>query len=301
VFRTYPLAFSPLAGKIVAEYTSGSAPTSPTEQYIFASYVDEPILKDGTGGKVFYHANNLFCVAALSDTSGAVVERTANTPHGVSTTLASDGTTVRQSSSLANSIGYTGRTLDDETQLYQYRHRYYAAELGRFCSQDPIAYESGSANLFCYVYASPLVYVDPEGLYPWGHHLLPQALTKKCEQKFIDKCDEPENRLDNEDYKTHGKDWGTCNGITSRDYNDCILDLCLKKFGKTNICDLEPHQWQEMIDAIKDAPLNSCIGKYNACVEKQIWDDTGKGPDFPLPKPPPRPPRVKYLPPPRTT
>ena len=36
------------------------------------------------------------------------------------------------------------------------------AQLGRFCSRDPVAYEAG-ANLSCYVRARPIVAVDPSG------------------------------------------------------------------------------------------------------------------------------------------
>jgi len=47
-----------LAGQqVAAEYPSGTAPSSPAEQYVYASYIDEPILKDGTGGTVYYSRN----------------------------------------------------------------------------------------------------------------------------------------------------------------------------------------------------------------------------------------------------
>ena len=48
-------------------------------------------------------------------------------------------------SSYANVYTYTGRQLDTETGLYYYRHRMYHAQLGRFCSRDPIGYEGSES------------------------------------------------------------------------------------------------------------------------------------------------------------
>jgi RHS repeat-associated protein len=57
---------------------------------------------------------------------------------------------------------YTGKTPDGVGGLYYYRHRYYAAELGRFLTRDPIGYED-SDNLFQYVSARPALLTDPSG------------------------------------------------------------------------------------------------------------------------------------------
>ena len=99
----------------MAEYTSGAAPASPTEKYVYGSYIDEPIIKVGTGGTVYYHANDLFSVAALTDTNGSAIERYAYTAYGVLTILEADGSTVRSSSSYANPYTFTGRRWDPRT------------------------------------------------------------------------------------------------------------------------------------------------------------------------------------------
>ena len=41
---------------------SGAAPISPTEKYVYASYIREPVVKDGTGGTVYYHRNSQYSV-----------------------------------------------------------------------------------------------------------------------------------------------------------------------------------------------------------------------------------------------
>jgi RHS repeat-associated protein len=163
VCLTHPLEHSSYAGQVVAEYTSGLVPASPNEEYAYASYIDEPLLKDGTGGTVFYHANNLYCVAALSDTSGTVVERMAYSAYGTTMVRTADGASARTTSIAANPVAYTGRRVDNETGVCYYRHRLYAAELGRFLSRDPIGYEAGDSSLYRYVSSKPCGAVDPLG------------------------------------------------------------------------------------------------------------------------------------------
>ncbi len=52
---------------------------------------------------------------------------------------------------------------DRDTRLYYYRHRVYAAKLGRFVSRDPVGYESG-ISLYLYVGGLPTLSRDPSGL-----------------------------------------------------------------------------------------------------------------------------------------
>lgn len=61
---------------------------------------------------------------------------------------------VDKGNALVTSYLYTGRRFDDETGNYQYRHRYYHAQLGRFVSRDPIAQQGSKWNLFEYVESS---------------------------------------------------------------------------------------------------------------------------------------------------
>ncbi len=163
VSMTQPIQYSPFAGQVVAEYSSGAAPASPTEKYVYASYIDEPVLKDGTGGTVYYHRNSQYSVCALTSTTGAVVERYGYEPYGELTILAADGSTVRASSSYANTYTYTGRRWDADLSLYYFRARIYSPTLGRFLSRDPLGFVPG-ANLFEYVRGRVAVRVDSLGL-----------------------------------------------------------------------------------------------------------------------------------------
>ncbi|MGP9827725.1 RHS repeat-associated core domain-containing protein [Ectopseudomonas khazarica] len=66
-------------------------------------------------------------------------------------------------------IRFQGQYHDEESGLYYNRYRYYAPELGRYVTQDPIGL-AGGENF--YQYPSPTTLVDPMGLEPeqtwWG-------------------------------------------------------------------------------------------------------------------------------------
>jgi RHS repeat-associated protein len=82
--------------------------------------------------------DHLYSVAALTDSTGAVVERYRYDTYGQRTVLAADGVTTRAASSYNQQVGFTGRYLDKETGLWYFRARYYSGSLGRFIGRDPL-------------------------------------------------------------------------------------------------------------------------------------------------------------------
>jgi RHS repeat-associated protein len=145
-------------------------------QYLWSPrYIDAAILRDtlttnGSGvvaaQRVFYLADANYNVTGLVKyDSGTeqwqVAERNTYTPYGLVTYRNPDWTTAGSSAN-ANSVLYTGRTLDLLTSLHYYRARYYDAGLERFIGRDPIGYVAG-ANLYTYVNGRPTVKTDPNG------------------------------------------------------------------------------------------------------------------------------------------
>ncbi|MEK7857186.1 MAG: RHS repeat-associated core domain-containing protein [Acidobacteriota bacterium] len=143
----------------IAEYENGAASASPLRSYVFGSYIDEPVMMVVGTEKYFYHSNNLYSVAAITNAAGAVVERYRYDPYGKVTILAPDGTE-RTESAIGNPWTFTGRRLDAETGLYYFRARYYSAELGRFIGRDPLGYVDGMG-----LYGN---YFSPNGMDPLG-------------------------------------------------------------------------------------------------------------------------------------
>jgi RHS repeat-associated protein len=58
---------------------------------------------------------------------------------------------------------FTGREFDTATGLYYFRGRYYSASIGRFVSEDPIAFLGNDANLARYAANAPTQWTDPFG------------------------------------------------------------------------------------------------------------------------------------------
>ena len=144
-------------------------------KYVYSTYIDERCvmidrttkgaLPAGTEELFYYHRNNLYSTAAMTDAAGLVQERYAYDAYGNILQFGADtgggalGTPITVSA-LGQPYTYTGRRLDDETE--NYHARYYQAPLGRFLGRDRILYGDGY-NMYAYVGGSPLVRLDPTG------------------------------------------------------------------------------------------------------------------------------------------
>jgi len=149
--------------------------TDPERQQIWGpQYVDQLLLRDRDTSDPFNGALNerVFAlqdanwnVVSLIGESGGVAERYRFTVYGAVTTM-DEGFGTRASTNLANPITFTGRLHDIETDLFQYRTRYYDALLGLFASRDPRTYEGSAWSLYRYVDNLPSSRVDPSGQQP---------------------------------------------------------------------------------------------------------------------------------------
>jgi RHS repeat-associated protein len=133
-----------------------------SQSYVYGSYIDEPLLKiDNAGNKIYYHANNLFSIAALTDNAGTVVERYKYDPYGKATVLAADGITIRPNSLHKNDITWEGRRTDRETNLMYFRQRMYSLDLGIFISR---FYKMRvDRHFYRFQFNAPTNYDDPMG------------------------------------------------------------------------------------------------------------------------------------------
>jgi YD repeat-containing protein len=91
--------FVPSGQQTICDYVAGAAPASSTYRYIYASYIDEPVMRWQTSGsvRVYYHRNQQYSVTALTNSSGTVVERYAYTAYGVPTIANASGTVLTSS------------------------------------------------------------------------------------------------------------------------------------------------------------------------------------------------------------
>ncbi|QDV86146.1 RHS repeat-associated core domain-containing protein [Planctomycetes bacterium TBK1r] len=145
----------------ITDDTSGTAATSPTYTTVYASHIDEPVVRDATGGLQYYHRGQQYSVTALTDSTGTIKEQYAYDAYGNLSIFDSSGT-ARTSSAEGNRYAYTGREYDDVLDLYHYRARMYDSIAGRFCSRDQIGYYDGM-NLVQYGHGRPTIAVDYTG------------------------------------------------------------------------------------------------------------------------------------------
>jgi RHS repeat-associated protein len=110
-----------------------------------------------------YCQNNNYNVVALTDSTGAVVERVSYSAYGQPTcTRVSDGHT-QTASHFDNPWLFQGQRYCPESGLYYSNERYYSPALGRFIQPDLTDYPDGMNRFEC-MRSNTLNGVDPYGL-----------------------------------------------------------------------------------------------------------------------------------------
>jgi len=137
------------------------------QSYVFGTYIDEVLcMVKPDGQRYWYSTNDLYSVRALTDGTGTVVERYMFAPYGKVTVLDANGTPRTVNESLyGNPWTFTGRRLDQETGLIDFRSRMYSVDLGRFICRDPLEYVDGESMYGAYFVPDSL---DPLGLATFG-------------------------------------------------------------------------------------------------------------------------------------
>ncbi|MBN1911183.1 MAG: hypothetical protein JW818_15665 [Pirellulales bacterium] len=126
-----------------------------SRRYLFGPAVDQILAVEDDQGDVFWGlADHEGTVRDVLDVDGDLAQHldfdAFGSPESASTT--------------ALPTTYAGRPRDPATGLYDYRARWYDAEVGRFVNEDPSSFAAGDPNLYRYCGNSPLTFVDPSGL-----------------------------------------------------------------------------------------------------------------------------------------
>ena len=144
--------------QVIEEYVNGGTAAT----YTYADGIDERMAMNRAGSLYYYHANRLGSTYLLSNSAAGIVEALCLSPYGTVAVSNSAYTSSGTVSSVGNPYLFTGRELDSESGLYNYRARTYDPVQGRFKQFDPIGLSRG-ANLFEYERSRPIVYGDPTG------------------------------------------------------------------------------------------------------------------------------------------
>ena len=232
-----------------------------------------------TNEVVYYHSNTLFSVYALSDSSGSVIERYKYDAYGGCTVLDADGSVDSDGlSDAGNPYLFTGRRLDPETGLMQYRSRYYSPGQGRFVGRDPTEYLAG-ANM--YDLGLPVRTADPTGLFPvwncsqWEHQFIGASgnvpglwlvfayMDSTLVKQECDCCDAKGNLI-RQGYRYYGLHAGVGGGLgistTVKVFGYTVgIELALAKFGTQHTVGAETPECGGRIRGVR-----TCVGTANS-------------------------------------
>ena len=126
----------------IADYPVGVAASTPTYRYVYASYIDEPVVRKtaSTGGtRVYFHRNQQYSITAVTTSTGSIAERYAYSAYGQPTILDASAS-VLSNSAINNRYTYSGREWDATLGLHHFRARWMSPNAGRFLGRDPIGY-----------------------------------------------------------------------------------------------------------------------------------------------------------------
>src|ERR1041384_5256255 len=115
----------------------------------------------------FFHPDQIGSSNYVTDASGKVYQHIEYFPYGE--TWVEEKNNTQRTPYL-----YTGKELDEDTELYYYGARYYDPRVGQFLSGDPLITKDPNAgvsapqlfNAYEYADSNPLAYTDPTGADP---------------------------------------------------------------------------------------------------------------------------------------
>ena len=140
---------------VIAEYTLGANPSSPSEEYIHAGGKLIATLDSATK----YHLHDHLSIRVTTDSNGNIIGQQGLLPFGDSWYQANTSTKWM----------FTDQERDAESGLDELGRRYYGSSIGRFTSIDPIMISSRRLfnpqiwNMYSYVGNDPLNSIDPLG------------------------------------------------------------------------------------------------------------------------------------------
>ncbi|MFZ5800543.1 MAG: RHS repeat-associated core domain-containing protein [Candidatus Omnitrophota bacterium] len=110
-----------------------------------------------SGSLYYYHGDHLGSSNTITDTNGAILQRLEYDPFGK---------IALNSGTNKTDYKFTGKELDEETDLYYYGARYYFPLIGRFLTPDSRVQSPENPqtfNRYSYCNNNPVTYIDPSG------------------------------------------------------------------------------------------------------------------------------------------
>lgn len=143
---------------------------NPLRTYVWRDDIPVALIVHGSETVFYLETDHLNTPIAARNQTGTVVWKWESDAFG-STPANEDPD--GDGATLTINLRFPGQYFDKESGLHYNHHRYYDPRLGRYLSPDPIGL-AGGINLYGYVGANPLSWVDPLGL-DYGFSVDPAA------------------------------------------------------------------------------------------------------------------------------
>jgi hypothetical protein len=154
-------------------------------------------------------------------------------------------------------------------QVAWYGYRFYDPVAGRWPSRDPIE-EEGGVNMYGMISNALTGAVDSLGLEPWGHHKVPQSVTKGASSAARKVFNSAFFRICHKDYFIH--DNRTMGGVRVKEYNKAVQDMLDAFLIRKNIKlgKMKTEDAEEFARSVDNSP-NLTIVNYNKAVEREKY------------------------------
>jgi RHS repeat-associated protein len=114
---------------------------------VYGAGPDEILARNGSGQQLTYKQDQHGNVMAVLGSTGSVVEKYTYDAFGAPKVLNGSGTVLPNGTAVANRFLFQGREWIAELAVYDYRHRFYQPDLGRFLQVDPMGLQTEGAKL----------------------------------------------------------------------------------------------------------------------------------------------------------
>ncbi|MCF8374257.1 MAG: hypothetical protein K9H64_21730 [Bacteroidales bacterium] len=134
-----------------------------------------------TTNQRFQYSNHLGSACLELDSNAAIISYEEYHPFGTSSYRSGSSETEVS----LKRYKYVGKERDEETGLYYYGARYYAAWIARFVSVDPLQFEYPHYTPFQYAGNKPITFIDLDGLEPEKNPENPEVQDDRDPTSFI--------------------------------------------------------------------------------------------------------------------
>lgn len=143
---------------LVGEYDASGFEIKAYGYMPHSTWTTDPLFMKEGNNYYFYQNDHLGTPQRITGVNGSLLWEAKYSSFGEAQ--------VSAASIITNNLRFPGQYFDQETGLNYNYHRYYDPRTGRYLKIDKYGIGKGLYHLYNYVRCNPIIYLDPEGLWP---------------------------------------------------------------------------------------------------------------------------------------